>query len=105
MAETRVQEQPQTRPRRYIEIGVVLAVLIGIELALYYGRQFGLRRDVAIGGIITAAAFKAVLATTWFMDLKSDHAFYRQVFVGGVILALLVFAAAMLIMVFGAPAP
>jgi caa(3)-type oxidase subunit IV len=104
MAETHAQQPPETRPRRYIEIAVVLGVLIGVELALFYGRQYGLRRDVAIGGILVAALLKALLATAWFMHLKSDHPFYRQVFVSGVVLALLVFAAAMLIMLFGAPA-
>lgn len=97
------EQHVDARPRRYVEIAVVLGALIAVELALFYGRDFGLRRDVATWGILLAAALKVVLATAWFMDLRTEHAFYRHVFVGGAVLGGVVFAAALLIMFFGAP--
>jgi caa(3)-type oxidase subunit IV len=103
MAHVEEKAHTEITPRQYVQIAGVLAVLIAVELGLYYGTQFGLRRDIAIGGILLAAGLKAVLATAWFMHLRGDHRFYRQVFVSGAILALLVFAAALSIMLLGHP--
>jgi caa(3)-type oxidase subunit IV len=103
MAHVEERGHTEIAPRQYVQIAVVLGVLIAVELGLYYGTQVGLRRGIAIGGILLAAGVKAVLATAWFMHLRGDHRFYRQVFIGGAILALLVFAAALAILLLGHP--
>jgi len=89
--------------RSYVTVAIVLGALIAAQLGLYYGRDAGLQRDVALYGILGMALLQAVIASSMFMHLRSGHAFYRQIFVGGVILAILVFAAAMLILLVAVP--
>lgn len=89
--------------RRYVTVAVVLGGLIVAQLGLFYGREAGLQHRVALYGILGAAVLQAVIAGATFMHLRTGHRFYRQIFVGGAVLAVAVFAAAALILLVAVP--
>jgi heme/copper-type cytochrome/quinol oxidase subunit 4 len=99
--DTRTEEP--VAERRYVTVAIVLAALIATQLGLFYGRDAGLRRDLALYGILGAAVLQVVVAGSLFMHLRTGHRYYRQIFVNGVVLALVVFAAAMFILLAARP--
>lgn len=75
---------------QYVEIGVILAVVTAIEVALFYA---GLPRAVTVPSLLTLTVIKFALVVMWFMHLRYDHRLFSRVFVFGIALALVVFAA------------
>ncbi|MET0800052.1 MAG: cytochrome C oxidase subunit IV family protein [Actinomycetota bacterium] len=66
-------------PKEYIRIGVILAVLTGLEVATYY---------VDVGGVLVPtllglAAVKFALVVMWFMHLRFDSPTYARFFLMG----------------------
>ena len=69
--------------REYIRIGVILAVLTGIEVAASYTVE-GALLIVALFGL---AVVKFTMVVMWFMHLKFDDRRYARFFVMGLALA------------------
>jgi len=69
--------------REYIKIGVVLAVITAVEVAVYY-------LDIADGALLaillTLSAAKFVLVVLWFMHLKFDNRLLSIAFGSGMAL-------------------
>jgi cytochrome c oxidase subunit 4 len=90
--ETEPQEQHELdthpTPRQYVRIGVVLAIVTGMEVAIYY---IDAVRDIIVPFLIVFAVIKFFLVATWFMHLKFDSKLFRRLFVTGIILALAIF--------------
>jgi cytochrome c oxidase subunit IV len=90
--ETEPQEQAELQshptPRQYVRIGVVLALVTGMEVAVYY---IDAVRDILIPFLITFAFIKFLLVVTWFMHLKFDSKLFRRLFATGLILAFIIF--------------
>ncbi len=82
---------------QYVEIGIILAVLTGIEVALFYAGQAGTPSQVTVPAILFLTFMKFVLVVLWFMHLRFDHRVFRRVFVGGLALAALVYGIVILI--------
>jgi cytochrome c oxidase subunit 4 len=76
----------------YIQIGVVLAVITAVEVALYY---IDLSYTLLVIALIFFSAAKFTLVVLWFMHLKFDHPLFTTMFVGGFMLALAIFAVAL----------
>ena len=74
--------------KEYVEIGVILAVLTAIEVALYYA---DVPRQVAVPALLTLTAAKFVLVVLWFMHLRFDSRWFRRLFWTGVIAASVLF--------------
>lgn len=72
----------------YVMIGVILAVLTAIEVALYFAPVL---RSVTIPALLFLTALKFVLVVAWFMHLRFDATFFRRVFMVGMALAAAVF--------------
>ena len=67
-------------PKEYIRIGVVLAVLTGLEVAASYS---GVSGGVLIPTLLVLAVIKFALVVLWFMHLKFDDRRYARFFVMG----------------------
>lgn len=80
----------------YIKIALILAVLTAIEVATYFV-DFGV---LEVPSLLILMVIKFEIVVAYFMHLKFDSKLYTYLFVGGLILALGVFAAMGTSMVF-----
>src|SRR2546423_15422742 len=88
--ETEVRVEPPPEPVQYVRVGVVLAVITAIEVAVYYLDLPG-RAMVPI--LVGLASMKFSLVAAYFMHLKFDSRLLRRVFVTGIVLAVFIFSA------------
>jgi cytochrome c oxidase subunit 4 len=75
-------------PLEYAQIGVVLAIITAVEVALYY-IDIGFTPLVLVLIVLSAAKFLFVVL--WFMHLKFDNRLFSTMFAGGFVLALALF--------------
>jgi cytochrome c oxidase subunit 4 len=80
----------------YIKIALLLGVLTGIEVLTYFV-DFG---AAAVPVLLALMVIKFVIVVAYFMHLKFDNPLFTRVFVGGLLLALCVYAAFLSTMVF-----
>jgi cytochrome c oxidase subunit IV len=67
-------------PKEYVRIGVILAVLTGLEVAASYT---GVTGSILIPTLFVLALIKFALVVLWFMHLKFDDRRYARFFVLG----------------------
>ena len=79
-------------PAEYIKIGAILVVVTTVEVALYY---VGMSETVLVITMMPLSWLKFLLVVLWFMHLKFDNPFFRQLFFSGLGLAVIVFAIAL----------
>lgn len=72
----------------YIKIAVILALVTGAEVIVYYIRSL---RPLIVPILLSMAVVKFAMVALWFMHLKFDSRVFRRFFVLGIILALAVF--------------
>jgi cytochrome c oxidase subunit 4 len=75
----------------YAQIGVILAVVTAIEVAIYY---VGLSHTTLVLALIVLSAFKFTLVVLWFMHLKFDNRLFSSMFLIGLLLAIAIFTVA-----------
>jgi cytochrome c oxidase subunit IV len=68
----------------YVLIGAILAIVTGVEVAIYYMPQFAAVEIPLLVGLSTA---KVILVIMYFMHLKMDHRSLTWIFLSGVLLA------------------
>lgn len=68
----------------YVEIGAILALLTGIEVALFFAE---IPRNVVVPSLLFLTALKFMLVILWFMHLRFDHRLFRRLFFVGLGLA------------------
>lgn len=74
-------------PETYIKVGLFLAVITAIEVALYYIPGFA---DGALLGILLAlSGLKFVVVALWFMHLRFDSRLFSTLFTGGMVLVVM----------------
>jgi cytochrome c oxidase subunit 4 len=76
-------------PRQYVVVAVVLAVLTGLEVGLFY-IDF-LPSPAVVASLLILMTLKFALVVLWFMHLRFDSGIYKRLFVAGLVLALSVF--------------
>jgi cytochrome c oxidase subunit IV len=76
--------------REYVEIGTILAVATAVEVALFYA---DLPRAVTVPGLLFLTTIKFALVVLWFMHLRFDSPIFTRLFVVGLALAAILFAA------------
>ena len=78
----------------YVKIAAVLGLLTLLEVSTYFSSvvDWG---DALIPSLIFMMVVKFYLVVTWFMHLKFDNPLFTQLFVGGLILAVVVYIAAL----------
>ena len=67
-------------PKEYVRIGIILAVLTGLEIAASYA---GVSGSILIPTLFVLALIKFALVVLWFMHLKFDDRRYARFFVMG----------------------
>jgi cytochrome c oxidase subunit IV len=75
-------------PAEYIQIGVILAALTALEVALYF---FEVITEVVVPALLALTAVKFLLVVFWFMHLRFDTPLFRRLFFGGVVLAFVLY--------------
>ena len=85
-AEEGVEGHPSAR--QYVRIGLILAVITAVEVAIYY-------MDVAYGALLgmllVLSLLKFVLVALWFMHLQFDSRIFSTLFTGGLALVIALF--------------
>lgn len=80
---------------QYVEIGIILAVITAIEVALFYAN---IPRAVTIPALLFLTAMKFVLVASRFMHLRFDNKVLRRLFIAGLALAAVVYGIVALLM-------
>jgi cytochrome c oxidase subunit IV len=80
-------EHHGTHWKQYALIGVILAIITGVEVAIFYIEALA---PVLIPLLLVLSAAKFILVVLYYMHLKIDHAIFGRVFWGPLFLAVLV---------------
>ena len=80
--------RPHPGPLEYIQIGVVLAIITAVEVALFY---IDLGTNVLVTLLLVLSGLKFLLVAMWFMHLKFDASILTIMFVSGMALAFSIF--------------
>jgi cytochrome c oxidase subunit IV len=75
----------------YVKVAIFLAVITGAEIALPV--RFGHSELWVIIVLLVMMVVKFSAVVMWFMHLRFDSAMFRRLFVGGLLLAVLVYLA------------
>ncbi|MGH2577266.1 MAG: cytochrome C oxidase subunit IV family protein [Actinomycetota bacterium] len=67
-------------PKEYVRIAVVLAVVTGMEVGIWYAE---ISRGLLILALLVLAAIKFVLVVLWYMHLRFDSRTYARFFMIG----------------------
>jgi cytochrome c oxidase subunit IV len=92
------EERSHPSVGEYVEIGVILAVVTAMEVALFYA---DLARGFTVPALVTLTIIKFALVILWFMHLRFDNRLFRRLFFVGIGLALAVFGAVIAMMFLG----
>jgi cytochrome c oxidase subunit 4 len=76
----------------YIKIGILLAVLTAVEVGLFYFPPGA----AEVPALLILMVLKFGIVAAYFMHLKGDKPILTQVFVGGLVLAVVVYLAVFL---------
>jgi cytochrome c oxidase subunit IV len=71
--------------KEYIRIGIILAVLTGLEVVTAYS---GMKHSILVPTLLLLAFTKFILVVLWFMHLRFDSRTYARFFVMGLVGAL-----------------
>ena len=82
-------ERPHPGPGEYVKVAIILAIVTAIEVAAYY--VTGLPDSVLAAALLVMMVIKFAFVGLWFMHLRFDSPLFRRLFVGGIILALLIY--------------
>lgn len=72
----------------YVKIGLLLAVITAVEVAIYYVEALG---DTLLPILLVLSALKFVLVLLWFMHLRFDNRLLTIVFSTAAVLAAMLF--------------
>ncbi len=76
--------RPHPSPFQYVMIAVVLCVITGLEVGMYYLTD-SIPRGLYVAILLTMALTKFVTVVSWYMHLRTDRPIFRRLFiVGGV---------------------
>ena len=67
----------------YVKIGMILAVITAVEVAIYYVDALG---DTLLPILLVLSGVKFVTVALWFMHLRFDNRLLSILFTGGLIL-------------------
>ena len=75
----------------YVQIGIILAVITAVEVALYY---VDMNFTLLVVLLLTLSVVKFTLVVLWFMHLKFDATLFTALFVTGLFLTVAIFTVA-----------
>ena len=79
-------------PRTYLTIAAILAVVTGVEVAIFYMEALA---GVIIPIFLVLSTLKFALVAMFYMHLKFDQRLFSALFVGGLMLAAAIIIALM----------
>ena len=86
------REHAHPGDRTYVMIAVILAVITAVEVATFYV-DIG---DLFIPSLMVMMIAKFALVAMYFMHLRFDSNLFTRLFVSGIVLAVLVYATALM---------
>jgi cytochrome c oxidase subunit 4 len=94
------EEHVHTHPSdlQYVKIAAILAVVTGLEVSTYFWKTLFGSNPSTMALVVTLfpmMIFKFFMVTGYFMHLRYDHPLFRRVFVGGLVLAVVVYCIAL----------
>jgi cytochrome c oxidase subunit IV len=78
---------PHVGWKKYVMIGVILAIITAVEVAIFYIEALA---PVLVPALLVLSAGKFFLVVFYFMHLKLDHPIFGRVFWAPMVLAVLV---------------
>jgi len=76
--------RPHPSPFQYVMIAVILCVITGLEVGMYY-IEGDIPKAFYVAVLLTMALIKFVTVVSWYMHLRTDRPIFRRFFiVGGV---------------------
>ena len=81
-------------PRQYVIVAIILAVVTGLEIGLFYVK--GIPNGILVAALMVLMIIKFALVALWFMHLRFDSRVYRRLFLTGIVLAVSVFMVVLL---------
>lgn len=97
MADAPQEHSGHPGPAEYVQIGIILAVITGIEVALFYADAGAF----TVPALLFLTVVKFALVVFWFMHLRFDSRLFRRLFSVGVVAALVLFTATVAMFYFG----
>jgi cytochrome c oxidase subunit 4 len=82
-------EHAHPAPSQYVKVAIFLAIVTAIEVGAYY--ITGLPDSVLSAMLLVMMVVKFSFVGLWFMHLRFDSPLFKRLFVGGIILATLVY--------------
>ena len=82
--------RPHPSPFQYVMIAVILCVITGLEVGMYYLTD-DVPRGLYIAILLAMAITKFVIVLSWFMHLRVDRPIFRRLFVVGSVGAVLLY--------------
>jgi cytochrome c oxidase subunit 4 len=82
--------RPHPSPFQYVMIAVILCVITGLEVGVYYLPD-DFPRALYVTILLTLATTKFVTVVAWYMHLRVDRPIFRRFFVIGAIGALVLY--------------
>lgn len=83
--------RPHPSPFQYVMIAVILCVITGLEVGMYYLTD-SIPRALYITILLAMAVTKFVIVVSWFMHLRVDRPIFRRLFIVGSIGAVLLYS-------------
>lgn len=80
-------------PLQYVAIGLLLSVVTGIEVGIYY---IDMPDGLLVAILLSLAAVKFGTVAAFFMHLKFDQPVLRRLFVTGIVLAAIIYTIVLL---------
>ncbi len=81
-------ERAHPGPVEYVKIGLALAIVTAVEVAVYYWDAI---EGALVPILLSLSALKFSLVALWFMHLRFDNRLFSAMFVGGLMLAMAIF--------------
>ena len=88
------EEADHPTPLTYVKIAAILAIITAIEVAIFYVEAL---QSVIKPIFIILSGGKFALVAMFYMHLKFDNRLFSMLFVGGLILAMIVSSALMVL--------
>lgn len=88
-------EEEHPTPKKYVEIGGILAVITAVEVAVFYVESL---RPILVPVFLILSAVKFVLVVMFYMHLKFDSRLFTGAFVFGLLIAASIVIALMALM-------
>ena len=88
-------EEDHPTPRKYVEIGAILAIITAIEVAIFY---IDALRPILIPVFLILSAVKFVIVAMFYMHLKFDSRLFTGAFIFGLLIAASITIALMALM-------